>query len=108
MTTDNTEFDFEKALKGIQEGKPFTGEGGVLTSLIKNLAEAALEAELDSHLGQEVSNNRRNGKSKKTITEFRGQRNSGDEFRIQGTVYILGIQRNSVGIRNSGDSIYIN
>jgi len=25
MTEENTEFDFQKALKGIQEGKPFTG-----------------------------------------------------------------------------------
>ena len=72
MTDDNKEFDFQKALKGIQEGKPFTGKDGVLTSLIKNLAEAALEAELDSHLGQEVSANRRNGKSKKTIKSLNG------------------------------------
>lgn len=31
MTEENTEFDFQKALKGIQEGKPFTGKNGVLT-----------------------------------------------------------------------------
>lgn len=68
----NTEFDFQEALKGIQEGKPFTGKDGVLTSLIKNLAEAALEAELDSHLGQEISANRRNGKTKKTIKSLNG------------------------------------
>ncbi|MDD9300870.1 MAG: transposase [Desulfobacter sp.] len=73
MTEENTEFDFQKALKGIQEGKPFTGKGGVLTSLIKNLAEAALEGELESHLGQEVSANRRNGKSKKTIKSLDGK-----------------------------------
>jgi transposase-like protein len=72
MTDDNREFDFQKALKGVQEGKPFTGKDGVLTSLIKNLAEAALEAELDSHLGQEVSANRRNGRSKKTIKSLNG------------------------------------
>jgi putative transposase len=72
MTEDNLEFDFQKALKGIQEGKPFTGKDGVLTSLIKDLAEAALEAELDSHLGQEISANRRNGKSKKTIKSLNG------------------------------------
>ncbi len=72
MTANNAEFDFQKALKGIQEGKPFTGKDGVLTSLIKNLAEAALEAELGSHLGQEVSANRRNGKSKKTIKSLDG------------------------------------
>lgn len=72
MTEGNTEFDFQKALKGIQEGKPFTGKDGVLTSLIKNLAEAALEGELDSHLGQEISANRRNGKTKKTIKSLNG------------------------------------
>ncbi len=73
MTEENTEFDFQKALKGIQEGKPFTGKDGVLTSLIKNLAEAALEGELDSHLGQEISANRRNGKTKKTIKSLNGK-----------------------------------
>ncbi len=72
MTEENTEFDFQKALKGIQEGKPFTGKDGVLTSLIKNLAEAALEGELDSHLGKEISANRRNGKTKKTIKSLDG------------------------------------
>ena len=72
MTGKNTDFDFQKALKGIQEGKPFTGKDGVLTSLIKNLAEAALEGELDSHFGQEISANRRNGKSKKTIKSLNG------------------------------------
>ncbi len=72
MTDDNPEFDFQKALKGIQEGKPFTGKDGVLTSLIKNLTEAALEAEIDTHLGQEVAANRRNGKSKKTIKSLNG------------------------------------
>ena len=53
MNDDNTTFDFQKALKGIQEGKPFTGKDGVLTSLIKNLAKAALEAEIGSHLGRD-------------------------------------------------------
>lgn len=72
MTADNVEFDFQKALKGIQEGKPFTGKDGVLTSLIKNLAEAALEAELDSHLAQEITGNRRNGKTKKKIKSLDG------------------------------------
>ena len=72
MTVDNVEFDFQKALKGIQEGRPFTGKDGVLTSLIKNLAEAALEAELDSHLAREVSSNRRNGRTKKTIKSLDG------------------------------------
>ena len=72
MTKDNNEFDFQKALKAIQSGKPLTGKDGVLTPLIKNLTEAALEGELDSHLGQEIAANRRNGKSKKTIKSLNG------------------------------------
>jgi len=72
MFDDHTEFDFKKALEDIQKGKPFTGKGGVLTPLIKNLAEAALEAELDSHLSQDMSANRRNGRSKKTIKTLTG------------------------------------
>jgi transposase-like protein len=72
MSGEKTTFDFEKALKEIQSGKPFTGKDGVLTSLIKNLAEAALEAELDSHLSEEVSRNRRNGKTSKTIKSLNG------------------------------------
>ena len=72
MPKDDSEFDFQKALKAIQSGKPLTGKDGVLTPLIKNLTEAALEGELDSHLGQEIATNRRNGKSKKTIKTLNG------------------------------------
>ena len=72
MAKDDSEFDFQKALKAIQSGKPLTGKDGVLTPLIKNLTEAALEGELDSHLGQEMAANRRNGKSKKNIKTLNG------------------------------------
>lgn len=72
MPKNNEDFDFQKALKAIQSGKPLTGKDGVLTPLIKNLTEAALEGELDSHLGQEIAANRRNGKSKKTIKTLNG------------------------------------
>jgi transposase-like protein len=72
MPKDNEDFDFQKALKAIQSGKPLTGKDGVLTPLIKNLTEAALEGELDSHLGQEIAANRKNGKSKKTIKTLNG------------------------------------
>ena len=53
------EFDFDKALKALQSGKAITGKDGVLTPLIKQLTEAALEAELDSHLADEVTPNRK-------------------------------------------------
>ena len=72
MNKENSGFDFQAALKAIQSGKPLLGKEGILTPLIKDLAEAALEGELDSHLGQEVSANRRNGKSKKTIKSLNG------------------------------------
>jgi transposase-like protein len=72
MNKDDTDFDFQKALKAIQDGQPLMGKDGVLTPLIKNLTEAALEGELDSHLAQEITTNRRNGKSKKTIKSLNG------------------------------------
>jgi len=72
MNKENSDFDFQKALKAIQSGKPLTGKDGVLAPLIKNLTEAALEGELDSHLGQEIAANRKNGKSKKTIKTLNG------------------------------------
>jgi len=72
MIQEDNGFDFSTALKAIQEGKPLLGREGILTPLIKNLTEAALEGELDSHLGQEITANRRNGKSRKTIKSLNG------------------------------------
>ncbi|MEQ4661268.1 IS256 family transposase [Providencia rettgeri] len=60
-------FDFDKALKALQEGQALTGKDGILTPLIKQLTEAALSAELDSHLLNDLEANRRNGATKKTI-----------------------------------------
>ena len=65
-------FDFDKALKALQSGKAITGKDGVLTPLIKQLAEAALEAELDSHLADDVVPNRKNGKTSKTVKSTAG------------------------------------
>ena len=72
MTQENHSFNFSAALKAIQEGKPLLGKEGILTPLIKKLTEAALEGELESHLGQEITANRRNGKSHKTIKSLNG------------------------------------
>ena len=66
------EFDFDKALKALQSGKPITGKDGFLTPLIKKLTEAALEVELDSHLAEDVVPNRKNGKTKKTVKSTAG------------------------------------
>lgn len=68
----NEDFDFDKALEALQSGKAITGKDGVLTPLIKKLTEAALEAELDSHLAQDVVPNRKNGKTRKTVKSTAG------------------------------------
>ena len=54
-------FDFNEALKCIDAGKPITGSDGVLAPLIKQLTVAALNAEIQSHLEQSSTGNRRNG-----------------------------------------------
>lgn len=46
-------FDFDKAFKAFQSGQTLTGKG-ILTPLIRQLTEAALSAELDSHQAQDV------------------------------------------------------
>ena len=66
-------FDFEAALKAVQSGQSITGKDGVLSPLVKQLTEAALEAELDSHLAEDVRENRRNGKSRKTVKSTSGK-----------------------------------
>ena len=65
-------FDFDEALKALQSGKAITGKDGILTPLIKQLTEAALEAELDSHLADDVVPNRKNGKTRKTVKSTAG------------------------------------
>jgi len=60
-------YDFDKALKALQSGQAITGKDGVLTPLIKQLTEAALEGELDSHLAEDVVPNRNNDEIRKTM-----------------------------------------
>lgn len=66
MTTPT--FNMEAALKALQEGKDLTGKDGILTPLIKQLTEAAMQAELDTHLATETTPNRKNGSTSKTVT----------------------------------------
>lgn len=61
------EFDFNKALNALRNGQDLTGKDGILTPLIKQLTEAALKAELESHLESSEAPNRKNGTTKKTI-----------------------------------------
>lgn len=60
-------FNFDDAVKALQSGKSLNGKDGVLTSLIKQLSEAALQAELEQHLANEHQPNRKNGSSTKTV-----------------------------------------
>jgi putative transposase len=66
------EFDFEKALQGLRAGQDLNGPQGILTPLIKQLTEAALQGEVEQHLAQEVKPNRRNGYTRKTIKAASG------------------------------------
>ena len=63
--------EFQKeAIDKLKSGQSLTGKDGILTPLIKEILEAALDGEMESHLAdckdQELSN-RRNGKLKKTV-----------------------------------------
>lgn len=71
---DLANFDFsqfqKEAIDKLKSGQSLTGKDGVLTPLIKEILEAALEGEMDSHLSEckeEGQPNRRNGKLKKTM-----------------------------------------
>lgn len=55
-----------KALELVKQGARIDGKDGVLAPLIKQLTEAALEAEIESHLSTEI-NNHKNGKPSKTM-----------------------------------------
>ena len=61
------QFNFDEAVKALQSGKNLNGKDGVLTSLIKQLSEAALQAELEQHLALEQQPNRKNGSTTKTV-----------------------------------------
>lgn len=61
------EIDVEQFACDIKAGKSIGGANGALGSLIKQLTEAALAAEIDSHLAQDLSSNRKNGYSSKTM-----------------------------------------
>jgi transposase-like protein len=68
-------FDFNEAVQQLLSGKKISGKDGVLAPLVKQLVEAALEAEVESHITQDVlsgNKNRRNGKTSKTIKSTDG------------------------------------
>lgn len=69
----NQTLDLTDALEQIKAGAKIDGKDGVLAPLIKQLTEAALQAELESHLITEINKNRKNGKSTKTMKSSVGE-----------------------------------
>lgn len=65
-------FDFDAALKALRSSQDLNGENGILTPLIKQLTEAALKAELEQHIEQDPSPNRKNGTTRKTVKSLSG------------------------------------
>lgn len=53
-------------------GKGIGGKDGALTPLIKQLTEMALQAELETHLSQDLERNRKNWTSSKTMKSSNG------------------------------------
>ena len=66
-------FDMEAAIKDLREGKDLGGKDGIFTPLIKQLTEAAIQAELEEHLAAEAAPNRKNGSSTKTMKTPTGE-----------------------------------
>lgn len=65
-------------LEGLYAGKPLLGEGGLLTRLIKDLTQIALQGEMDVHLRNnslEEGGNGRNGSTYKTVKTAGGSFN---------------------------------
>ena len=67
------EVDVEQFAQDIKAGKSIGGKDGALSFLIKQLTEAALAAEIDSHLSQDLSKNRKNGYATKTMKSEHGE-----------------------------------
>jgi transposase-like protein len=73
---ENKDFEAVKAqaLDQLLKGKSLFGEGGALAPLLKEVLDAALEAEMDQHLdeGQRLKGNKRNGHKSKTVKTSHG------------------------------------
>jgi len=66
------EIDVAEFAAQLKAGKGIGGKDGALTPLIKQLTEMALQAELETHLAQDLERNRKNGTSSKTMKSANG------------------------------------
>ena len=78
MMNDENGLDYElmkqKALEQFRSGKSLFGKDGAFAPLLKSFLEAALDAEMETHLDadERLSGNRRNGKITKQLKTSRG------------------------------------
>lgn len=80
MNNQQTTIDYDsikkQALEQFRSGKSLTGKGGAFAPLFKQFLEAALQSELEEHLGSEeqlLHFNRKNGKVSKTVKTGDGE-----------------------------------
>jgi transposase-like protein len=66
------EIDVEEFAEKIRSGKGLSGKDGALTDLVKQITEITLQAELESHLAQDLKKNRKNGYTSKTMKTEHG------------------------------------
>lgn len=72
------DFNFEEfskeAIARLKQGEELTGKEGILTPLIKQILESALDAELSQHLldAKKYASNRRNGYNRKQVKSTNG------------------------------------
>jgi len=66
------EIDAEEFAAQLKAGKGIGGKDGALAPLIKQLTEMTLQAELETHLAQDLERNRKNGTSSKTMKSANG------------------------------------
>jgi len=73
MSQTKQAFDFEAAVRALQDGQDLNGKNGILAPLIKQITEAALQAELEQHLASQDAPNRKNGRSTKKVKALSGE-----------------------------------
>ena len=108
----------KKALEQLRSGKSLYGKDGAFAPLLKSFLDAALEAELESHLdeAERSSGNRRNGKTSKDVRTSDGtitvntprDRNSSFEpelIRKRETILAESLESKIIGMYGLGMSL---
>jgi transposase-like protein len=70
---DKINFDMESTIRALRVGKGLSVKDGIFTPLIKQLTEAAMQAELEEHLSTEESPSRKIGATSKTMKTPAGE-----------------------------------